>query len=335
MPDKVRWGVLGVANFAVTKFIPAFRQCELAVVDGIASRDLARAQRTASELGISKAYGSYEELLADPEIDVVYNPLPNHLHVPWSIRAAEAGKHVLCEKPVALDAAEARELLAARDRTGVLIGEGFMVRTHPQWVRARELVAAGEIGQVRAISTFFSYNNRNPKNIRNIASTGGGSLYDIGCYAIQTARYVYAAEPRRAAATLERDPEMGIDRLASAILEFPSGHAIFTVSTQVLPYQRVQIVGTQGRIEIEIPFNPPPGRAARLWVDATGDLARSGVRSEEFAVCDQYSIQADEFSRAVKRGGPAPTPLEDSVANMAAIDAVFRAAASGRWETVG
>src|SRR5271169_3348795 len=171
--QKVRWGVLGAARIATTKVIPAMQRGQLSEVAGIASRDRAKAGEAARRLGIPKTYGSYEEMLADPEIDAVYNPLPNHLHVPWSIRAAEAGKHVLCEKPIALSAAEARRLIDARDKAGGKIGEAFMARTHPQWIRARELAQSGRIGELRAITGFFSYFNREPANVRNIAEWGG------------------------------------------------------------------------------------------------------------------------------------------------------------------
>ena len=332
MREKVRWGVLGAANIAMKKVIPgmqAGRWCEMVA---IASRDPSRARAAAGEVGLAKHYGSYEELLADPDIDAIYNPLPNHLHVPWSIRAAEAGKHVLCEKPIGLNAAEARELLAARDRTGVKIGEAFMVRTHPQWLRAREIVREGGIGELRAVVGAFSYFNRDPKNVRNVAEWGGGGLMDIGCYPIVTSRFVFGAEPVRVSGLVERDPETRIDRLASALLEFPGGHAVFTCSTQMIPHQRMQIIGTRGRIELEIPFNAPPDRAARILVDTTGDLSGSGIRVEEFPICDQYGIQGDLFARAILDGGEVPTPLEESVANMAVIDGIIRSATTGTWQ---
>jgi predicted dehydrogenase len=332
MREKIRWGVLGAANIALKKVIPGMQGSRWCDVVAIASRDAGRARAAAEEVGLPKHYGSYEELLADPGIDAIYNPLPNHLHVPWSIRAAEAGKHVLCEKPIALNAAEARELLAARDRTGVKIGEAFMVRTHPQWLRTREIVREGGIGELRAVVGAFSYFNRDPENIRNIAEWGGGALMDIGCYPIVASRLVFGAEPVRVSGLIERDPEMHVDRLTSALLEFPGGHALFTCSTQIIHFQRMQIVGTKGRIELEIPFNAPPDRPARILVDSTGDLLGSGIRIEEFPICDQYGIQGDLFSRAILDGGEVPTPLEESVANMAVIDAVFRSAASGSWE---
>lgn len=334
MPRKIRFGVLGVAQIAVIKVIPAMQRgadCEIAA---IASRDLAKAQKAARELGIPKAYGSYDELLADREIDAVYNPLPNHLHVPWSIRAANAGKHVLCEKPIGLSVAEAKKLRDARDRTGVKIGEAFMVRTHPQWLKALDLVRGGHIGELRSIAGFFSYSNPDPSNIRNILEYGGGGLMDIGCYPIFTSRLVFGAEPRRAVSVIERDPQMKIDRLTSAILDFPAGQSIFTCATQLVPYQRMHIFGTRGRVEIEIPFNAPPDRPCRVFFDDGRDVFGSGIETFELPVCDQYTIQGDLFARAVRDGGEVPVPLESSIANMAVIEAIFRSAESGTWETI-
>ncbi len=328
---RVRWGVLGVANIATAKVIPAMQKGSCSEIVAIASRDEQKARQAAAELGIPRAWGSYEELLADPDVEAIYNPLPNHLHVPWSIRAAEAGKHVLCEKPVSLTVAECRTLIEARDRTGVKIGEAFMVRTHPQWLRARELARSGEIGDLRAVMCGFSYFLRDPQNVRNIAEWGGGGLMDIGCYAIQVSRFLFGSEPLRVVGLVERDPEMRVDRLASAILEFEGGQSVFTCSTQLVPYQRVQIFGTRGRIEVEIPFNAPPDRRCRLFIDEMGDLFGSGVRTEEFEICDQYTIQGDLFSLAIQGSGEVPTPLEDSIRNMAVIEAIFASAENGGW----
>jgi predicted dehydrogenase len=329
---KTRWGVLGVANIAVVKVIPAMQHGERSEIVAIASRDLAKAQQAAAKLGIPKAYGSYEELLADPDIDAIYNPLPNHLHVPWSIKAAEAGKHVLCEKPIGLSAEEAKQLRDARDRTGVKIGEAFMVRTHPQWLKALEWVRAGSIGDLRSIMGYFSYFLLDPTNVRNVFDWGGGGVMDIGCYPIFTSRFIFGSEPRRVLAVIDRDPEMKIDRLTSAILDFPSGQSIFTCSTQLVPYQRMQIFGTKGRIEIEIPFNAPPDYPCRVLLDGSGDLFGRGIETYEAPICDQYTIQGDQFSRAVQGEGDVPVPLESAIANMAVIDAVFRSAESGKWE---
>jgi predicted dehydrogenase len=302
-------------------------------VIAIASRDRKQAEQAARELGIPKSYGSYEELLADPEIEAVYNPLPNHMHVPWSIKAAEAGKHVLCEKPVSLTVTEARTLHEKQKSTGVKIGEAFMVRTHPQWLRIKELISSGRIGELRSISGFFSYFNRDPNNIRNKPEYGGGALMDIGCYPIIGARLAFGEEPKRILGLVTRDKDMKIDYLTSAILEFPAGHAMFTCSTQLVPYQRMHFLGTKGRIEIEIPFNAPNDRPCKIFIDDGGDLFGKNLSTETFDTCDQYTIQGDHFSRAVRGEGEVPVKVEEAIKNMAVIEAIFRSATSGKWET--
>jgi len=332
MKKKVSWGVLGAAKIGLKKVIPAMQRAESCQVIAIASREIEKARRAAAELEIAKTYGTYEELLADPEIEAVYNPLPNHLHVPWTIKAAEAGKHVLCEKPLGLNADEVRKLQEVRTRTGVQIEEAFMVRTHPQWVAVLERIKNGRIGTVRAISGAFSYDNRDPKNIRNILEFGGGALMDIGCYLIYVSRLVFAQEPNRVLGVIVEDPAMRTDVVTSGILDFPGGHSIFTCSTQMVPYQRVQIFGTTGRIEVEIPFNAPPDKPCRIFVDQGSDPSGRDAEVVEFPVCDQYAIQGDLFSRSIREGQPLAVPLEGSVRNMAVIDAVFRSASSGNWE---
>jgi predicted dehydrogenase len=332
--EPVKWGVISTARIGVEKVIPAMQKSRHCRIVAIASRDEAAARRTADKLGIPKAYGSYEALLADPEIEAIYNPLPNHLHVPWSIKAAEAGKHVLCEKPLALNAAEAAALVAARDRTGKLITEAFMVRGHPQWLRVRELVRQGKIGKLRAIQGLFSYMNTDPGNVRNQADIGGGGVYDIGCYPIVTSRFLFAAEPTRVVALIERDPVMKVDRLTSAILDFPEGQASFLCSTQLAPYQRMQICGTAGRIEIEIPFNAPNDEPCRIFLDDGSKLGDASAREETFPICDQYGIQGDLFAEAIRSGKPPEFGLEDAVKNMRVVDAVYRSGQSGRWEAV-
>jgi predicted dehydrogenase len=329
---KLRWGVLGVARIATVKVIPAMQRGELTEIAAIASRQSERAETAALELGIPKAYGSYDDMLADPDIDAVYNPLPNHLHVAWSIRAAEAGKHVLCEKPIGMNAGEARDLIAARDRTGVVIGEAFMVQVHPQWERAVELVRGGDIGKLRAMVGSFGYFNVKPENIRNIPQFGGGALMDIGCYPIKTSRMIFGEEPRRVSAIMDRHAVLGTDILTSAILEYPSGQCIFTCATQIVPNQSIQILGATGRIDIEIPFNAVPGRVSRIRIDDGSDITGAAIKLEEFPPCDQYTIQGDRFSQAILEHSAPPVPLEDSLHNMAVIDAVVRAAKSGRWE---
>ncbi|HKV25455.1 MAG TPA: Gfo/Idh/MocA family oxidoreductase [Candidatus Acidoferrum sp.] len=330
--EKVRWGVLSTARIGVNKVIPGMQAGKWSEVVAIASREGEKAESVARKLRIPKAYWSYEELLADPDVEAVYIPLPNHLHVPWSIKAAEAGKHVLCEKPVSLNVAEARALLEARERTGVKIGEAFMVRTHPQWLRARELVRSGRIGDLRVVMGAFSYFNREPANIRNVVDLGGGGMYDIGCYPINTSRFVFGDEPVRVIGLMERDPEFKVDRLASVVMEFPSGQALFTCSTQLVPYQRMHFLGTKGRIEIEIPFNAPPDRACRIFVDDGRDVFGGGVTTESLPKCDQYTIQGDLFSRAIRGEGDVPVSIEDAITNMAVIEAIFRSAETGRWE---
>jgi predicted dehydrogenase len=332
MAAKLRWGVLSTAAIGTKKVIPGMLQCQHASVDAIASRSLCNAQKAASELGISKAYGSYEELLADPEIDAIYNPLPNQLHVPWTIKAAEAGKHVLCEKPLSLTVEEARSLLAVRSRTGVKIGEAFMIRSAPQWLRLRELLDEGRIGELRSVNGIFSYFNRDPTNIRNQPECGGGALFDIGCYLIHGSPFGFGEEPTRVVGCIDRDPQMHIDRLTSAILEFRTGQAIFTCSTQLVPYQRIQYLGTRGRIEIEIPFNAPVDRPTRLFIDDDGELDGSGITVETFPVSDQYTLQGDAFSQAVLEGTEVPVPLEEAIKNMAVIEAIFSSAETRSWE---
>jgi predicted dehydrogenase len=334
MSRKIRWGVLSTANIGLKKVIPGMLQGEFTSIDAIASRNLPKAQQAAAALGIPTAYGSYEELLSDPSIDAIYNPLPNHLHVPWTIKAAEAGKHVLCEKPISLTAAEAETLLAVRARTGVKIGEAFMVDCHPQWIRLRQLLDEGRIGELRSIAGFFSYHNINPDNIRNKIDLGGGALMDIGCYMVHASRYAFRAEPTRVVALIDRDPQMHTDRLTSAMLDFPGGQSIFTCSTQLVPYQRIHFLGAKGRIELEVPVNVPPDRPVRLLIDSGADLFGGGITVETFPICDQYTLQGDAFSKAILDDTKVPVPVEDAVRNMAVIEAIFRSGKSGQWETL-
>jgi len=333
MSKKLRWGVLSTAAIGLKKVIPAMQLGQSASVDAIASRDPGKARQAATALGIPKAYGSYEELLADPEIDAIYNPLPNQLHIAWTIKAAEAGKHVLCEKPFSMTVAEAESLLAVRSRTGVKIGEAFMIRSYPQWLRVRELLNQGRVGELRSVFGFFSYFNVDPTNIRNQVEAGGGALMDIGCYLIHASRYAFAQEPTRVVARIERDPKLQTDRLTSAILDFPGGQSVFTCSTQLVPYQRVHFIGTRGRIELEIPFNAPKDRPTRLFIDGSGDLFGGGISTETFPVSDQYTLQGDAFSRAVLENTEVPVPLEDAINNMAVIEAIFKSARTSQWES--
>lgn len=329
--DELRWGVLSTAKIGVEKVIPGIQRSKRGHVAAIASRDLTRAQAAASELGIGKAYGSYRELLADPEIDAIYNPLPNNLHVDLTLEAAAAGKAVLCEKPIGLDRADAERLLAIDGKVPVM--EAFMVRFHPQWLWAREAIRSGSLGEVRAIQAFFSYYNRDPANIRNAPETGGGALLDIGCYPIVAGRFFFEAEPQRVFALIERDPDFGTDRLTTGILDFADGRRVdFTVSTQVVLYQRIQIVGTAGRLEIVIPFNAPQGEPARILLDDGGNLDGSTIKVQEIPASDQYADQADAFAAVVQGETALPYGIADAIRNMRIIDALFRSEESGSWE---
>ena len=325
--SRVRWGVLSTAKIGTEKVIPAMQAGEVIRVEAIASRDLEKAREAARQLGIPKAYGSYEELLSDPDIDAVYNPLPNHLHVPWSVKALEAGKHVLCEKPIGLSSAEGDVLLqAARSRPHLKVMEAFMYRHHPQWQRARQLVAEGKIGEKQTIQSFFSYYNTDPHNIRNQPDIGGGGLMDIGCYSISLSRFMFDAEPKRVFGLVEYDPQLKTDRLASGILDFGGCTSTFTCSMQLAPYQRVNIFGTEGRVEIEIPFNAPTDRPCRMWLQNDSEI-------EEILLdtCNQYTLQGDLFSRAILEETEVPTPLEDAVANIKVIEALLKSARTGTW----
>jgi predicted dehydrogenase len=325
--SKVRWGILSTAGIGTEKVIPAMQRGEHCQVAAIASRSQETAAAAAARLGIAKAYGSYEELLADPDIDAVYNPLPNHLHVPWSVRALEAGKHVLCEKPIGLTSAEAQELVeAGRRHPRLKLMEAFMYRHHPQWRRALQIVGEGGIGELRTVHSFFSYYNDDPANIRNQADIGGGGLMDIGCYNISLSRLLFGTEPRRVLGIVEYDPQLQVDRLASGVLDFGRGTATFTCSTQLTPYQRVNIFGTTGRVEIEIPFNAPPDRPCRMW-----HQTERGVEEIVLDTVDQYTIQGDLFARAVLDDTPVPTPIEDAVGNMRVLEAVVESSRVGGW----
>jgi predicted dehydrogenase len=329
---KIRWGILSTAKIGREKVIPATQLSATGVVTAIASRDLSRASAVADKLGIKRRYGSYEELLADREIDAVYNPLPNHLHVPWSLKAIAAGKHVLCEKPIGLSVVEAEELVAAAEAHRKLkVMEAFMYRFHPQWIAARELVHNGAIGRLRTIHTDFSYCNDDLQNVRHRLEWGGGGLMDIGCYPISLSRFIFDAEPVRVLGEIELDPRTQVDWLTSGILEFDAGTSTFTVGTLHVPYQRVNIFGTSGRVEIEIPFNAPTDRPCRLWKQIGKDAA-APIEEVRFETCDQYTQQADAFGRSILDDKPVPTPLSDAVANMRVIERLFASAESGTWE---
>ena len=329
--NPVRWGILSTARIGTQKVIPGMRKSAALEVAAIASRSLAAAQTAADTLGIARAYGSYEELLADPSIEAIYNPLPNHLHVPMTLAAARAGKHVLCEKPMALTAAELELLRPYASQ--VHIREAFMVRLHPQWAETRELLRRGAIGELRYMQVSFSYFNADPANIRNLAGIGGGALYDIGCYAIVAGRWFFESNPTRVIATMDRDPAFDTDRTTTALLEFDGGRQLaFSVSTQAAPFQRIDLIGSKGRIEIETPFNAPQDGPTRYAIDDSGLPLRAGVRVVTVPAADQYQLQAEAFSHAVRSERPAAAGLDDACWNMRIIDALFASETSGRLE---
>jgi predicted dehydrogenase len=324
---KVRFGVISTANIGMAKVLPAMQQGQHCEIAAIASRSQATADAAAEKLGIPKAYGSYEALLADPDIDAIYNPLPNHLHVSWSIKAIEAGKHVLCEKPIGLSSVQGQELVEAAARHPHLkVMEAFMYRHHPQWVRAKAIVEEGGVGDLRTIQSFFSYFNVDPTNVRNRADIGGGGLMDIGCYNISLSRFIFGAEPTRVLGIVEYDPNFKTDRLASGILDFGVGTATFTCSTQLSGFQRANIFGTEGRVEIEIPFNAPPDRPCLMWYQRGRDIEEIA-----FDICDQYTIQGDLFAQSILDNTPVPTPLTDAVGNMRVIEAIVASGQQNAW----
>lgn len=332
--QPVNWGILSTSNFATERFLPGLRKSPLVRLAAVGSRNLERGKSFAKANGVARAYGSYEEVLKDPEIELVYIPLPNHLHVEWAIKAAKAGKHVLCEKPMGMNAKEVEKLKPYARK--VHIAEAFMVRFHPQWMETRERVRKGEIGRVTHIHVAFAYNNLDPKNIRNIAATGGGALYDIGCYAIVAGRWFFEAEPVRAAGMADKDPKFKTDRLFSALLDFGKGRPLaFSVATQSVVHQRVHVFGTEGRIEISIPFNQPQDEPT-VYLMHDG-LSLHGLDAKKFTVptADQYQLQAEYYSKLIRSGEkPSPRRLEDAIRNMRVIDALFKSVKSGRFEKV-
>ena len=326
---KLNWGILSTAKIGIEKVIPAMQQGKLSEIVAIASRTHESAREAAKNLKIPKAFGSYKDLLEDTSIDAVYIPLPNHMHVPWTIKALAANKHVLCEKPIALTATEAKELLKETEKFPHLkVMEAFMYRHHPQWIQALELINGGGIGMVKTVHSFFSYYNDDPENIRNMVDIGGGGLMDIGCYCISLARLIFDEEPQRVFGKIEYDPGFETDRICSGILDFGQGTSTFTCSTQLVPYQRVNVFGTKGRIEIEIPFNAPPDKPCKVLFQ-NNEI----IEEIEIKICDQYTIQGDLFSLSVLKNEKVPTPIEDAVENMKVLEAVIQSAIKEEWCT--
>lgn len=333
MSRKIKWGVISTANIGVQKVIPAMQKCEFAEITGIASRNESTAKKVAGELGIPKHYSSYEALLEDPEIEAIYNPLPNHLHLEWTEKAIQAGKHVLCEKPLVLRSEDVIPLIKLRNQKNVKVGEAFMVHTHPQWIDTVSRIKKGELGKLKMIQGFFSYYNVDENNIRNVRGFGGGGLWDIGCYPIHTSRYAFGTEPIRVIAQIENDPKFGTDAFVSALMEFQTGQASFHCSTQLVPYQKMSFFGDKKKLELDIPFNAHNDQPSKVRI-SDGMFTGNPEEVIEYDICDQYQIQGDEFSKAILNDTEVPVSLENAERNVRVIEAMFRSARSGQWEDV-
>ena len=323
--DVIRWGSLSTAKIARNAVVPAAELVENSRFTTVASRDLNKAKAFADELNLETAYGSYEELIDDPEIDAVYNALPNSMHFEWTLKAAEAGKHVLCEKPIADDEAQAREMAAACERNGVLLVEAFMYRFNPRLARIRELLAEGRIGDPMFIFASFAFNLRGSGNWRLGTNLAGGALADVGCYCVNVSRTLFG-EPHGVYSRLEIDPELGVDMSGVAILDF-SGHrrAVIDFSFETGGRQRVEVVGSTGSLVIPRCFLPVPGKPMPIEINTA-----SGSSVEEMPFANSYAHQLESFSNAVLQGAPAVVTPEDAIANTRVIDAIKESSAVGR-----
>ena len=326
--NKVRWGILSTAKIGRKNVIPAMQQCTQAEVKGIASRNLEDAKNTANELGIPLAFGSYQAMLESPEIDAVYIPLPNHLHLEWILKSLDAGKHVLCEKPLVLKTQDIDAIREKAKEKGRKVGEAFMVKTAPQWLKAKEIIQSGSIGRLKSIHGFFSYFNDDPKNIRNNPAYGGGGLWDIGCYPITLSRFILEEEPLVVFGVAEKDPDFQVDRVFSGLLSFPSCASTFTASTQMVPYQRMQFFGTEKMLELQIPFNAPID-APSLILLHSGSKEDADAEQIIVPASNQYTIQGDAFSRAIMENTDVPVSLQDTLDNTKIILALLESASSG------
>ena len=326
---KIKWGIISTAKIGRKKVIPGIQKSDLCEVVAISSRNQENAAAVAQQLNIPKAYGSYEALLADDSIDAIYNPLPNHLHIEWTIKAMKAGMHVLCEKPIGLNVLEAQKLLEATyQHPNLKIMEAFMYRFHPQWQKVKKLVQSNAIGEVKVVQSFFSYFNADPTNVRNQADIGGGGLMDIGCYNVSFPRFIFEEEPKRVVGLMEIDPNFKTDRITSGLLAFSDGKsATFTCSTQLMSYQKCLIMGTKGYIEMEIPVNAPADKPTRIKL-----VSGNETNEISFNAVDQYTLQATVFAKSILQNEPVPTPLEDAIGNMRVIDALVSSAQSGEWK---
>jgi predicted dehydrogenase len=325
---RVRFGILGTGLIAQNHFIPALQGAERCDLVGIASRSMVKATEVAAAFSIPRAYGSYEELLADPEIDAVYLPLPNDLHVPWTKRAANAGKHILCEKPIALTSAEAEGLAAHCADRNVIAMEAFMYRFHPAWEIVRRRIADNAIGRLIDIGIWFSFRSARVGDYRLNFGAGGGALYDVGCYAVNVSRMLLGDEPERVLGTARLDPETGVDMTFAGILDYGSAFASFTCSMEQEPQHSIVIHGSSGWISIADPFNCPPEVATKITIGTGGDSHpnASGIETVIVPPANQYGLQATALADSILTGGPSPLPLEDSIANMRLLERLFAAA---------
>ncbi len=327
----LRFGIISTAKIGREAVVPAIQDAENCVVSAVASRDLARAREMADRFSAPHAFGSYEEMLASDKIDAVYIPLPTSQHIEWAIKAADAGKHVLCEKPIALKAAEIDKLIAARDRNRVLISEAFMVTYAPVWRKVRSLIAEGAIGKLRHVQGVFTYFNRDPGNMRNIPELGGGGLPDIGVYPTISTRFSTGLEPLRIQAVTEHDPEFGTDIYSSVKADFGDFELSFYISTQMANRQLMVFHGTEGFIEVKSPFN------ADRWGPEEIELSNRGHNQStifRFQDSRQYRKQAEAFARAAKGEQEEVVTLENSKLNQKVIDAIYRASEKNGWEPV-
>lgn len=326
---KMKFGVLGVSGHFLKRIVFPLMESETVEIYAIASRNIKRAQETAEKYGIPKFYGSYEELLDDPEIDAIFNPLPNHMHKEWIFKSADAKKHMLCEKPLTLDTEETNEVIEYIKDSGIKLMEAFMIRFHPKWQKAKALIDNGYIGKVRHIQTVFSYNNQDPSNIRNIKEVGGGALLDIGCYAINTARYILGKAPKRVISMIDEHPEFGTDMTTSAILDYGDAVSLFTVSTSAFPQQQVKIFGTEGTLTVTIPFNDISEVPGKLLFENN-----SASMEIEVEPVNQYRLMFEAYAKSIVDDTEVPLPLSDSLLNMKTIDAVFKSAKTGEWVNI-
>ncbi len=327
--QPLQLGILGVSNFFRKRIAIPIPTSPVIDMVALASRSEEKARQAAQEYGVARAYGSYDALLNDPQVDAVYISLPNHLHAEWIKRAADAGKHVLCEKPLALDAAEAQDCLDYAAERGVTVMEAFMYRLHPQWLHVRNIIRQQEIGSIHLVESFFGYNNTDPSNIRNQPDTGGGALLDVGCYAVSASRFLTGSEPQRVISLAQVDANFGTDVLFTGMLDFGMARATFTVATQTFPYQRVTVHGSSGVISLTIPFNAHADTDAEVIV-----TTRVGTREIYLPAEDQYILEFEAFAQAVNDQAVPPISPADTVNNMRVLDALKKAHQTGQWESV-